>query len=214
MSNSRLFKSTIDDQDYLHLQLAHNVYKIEYELYGDDNSLHKGIHINKGGSCCISFPVKSEVQYFIKFMALIKESHLSLFHDSSRTKYKKERVEFTKFYKVGEPLEKEEEEAEEEEAEEENVYTNIEKAGLDFSTFFENSIDDNDNDNDSDSESTSHKLVSLFRNIRENVTDYDLGDTESETIGDIESVEVKSDQYSEADDKLINLTNILAAEEA
>jgi hypothetical protein len=213
MSNNRLFKSTIDDQDYLHLQLAHNVYKIEYELYGDDNSLHKGIHINKGGSCCLSFPVKSEVQYFIKFMALIKESHLSLFHDSSRTKYKKERIEFTKFYKVDEPLEKKEEEIVEE-AEEENIYTNIEKAGLDFSTFFENSIADNE------SESTSHKLVSLFRNVREDVTDYDLGedsDTESETIGDIESVEVKSDksnQYSEADDKLINLTNILAAEEA
>lgn len=213
MSNNRLFKSTIDDQDYLHLQLAHNVYKIEYELYGDDNSLHKGIHINKGGSCCLSFPVKSEVQYFIKFMALIKESHLSLFHDSSRTKYKKERIEFTKFYKVDEPLEKKEEEIVEE-AEEENIYTNIEKAGLDFSTFFENSIADNE------SESTSHKLVSLFRNVREDVTDYDLGedsDTESETIGDIESVEVKSDksnQYSEANDKLINLTNILAAEEA
>lgn len=193
MSHCRLFKSTIDDQNYLHLQLAHNVYKIDYELYGNDSSLYKGIHINKGGECCLTFPVQHNVQYFIKFIAIIKESHLSLFHDSSRKKYKKERVEFTKFYKVGESLDKEREgakgqegtEGQEGDDEEDNIYTNIEKAGLDFTTFFENSMTDNE------SETGSHKLVSLFKNVRNEVDVYDL-EVDSDTDNDTESIEIKS----------------------
>lgn len=203
MSHNKLFKSVIDDQDYLHLQLAHNVYKIDYELYGDDSSFYKGIHINKEGACCLTFPVKNNVQYFIKFTALIKDSHLSLFNDSSRKKYKKKRVEFTKFYKVGESLDKERDSYEDGEGreEEDNIYTNIEKAGLDFTNFFENSKADNE------SEAGSNKLVSLFRNVRDEVDVYDLedvSDSDNETINDSESIEIKS----------IQDTSNLAAEEA
>lgn len=207
MSHSRLFQSTIDDQDYLHLQLAHNIHKIDYELHGDDNSLYKGIHVSKDGNCCLSFPVKKEVQYFIKFTAFISENHLSLFRNGSRKKCKRERVEFKKFYKVGESLEKSEEDKE---VEEDNVYTDIEKAGLnfnglDFTTFLENGMEDNE------SESTSHKLVSLFRNVRDDADEYDLkseSESDNETIDDVDSVEVKS--VPDIDE----LKEMLAAEEA
>lgn len=215
MSYSRLFKSSTDDQDYLHLELSHNVYKIDYELYGSDNILYKGIHINKGDYCCLTFPIKYDVQYFLKFTAIIKENHLSLFHNNIRKKSRTEKVEFTKFYKIGDKLENDEYVEEEEE---DNIYTNIQKyrgkGELDFSDFFGNDQD----------ESGSQKLVSLFRNVKNDVEDYDLADdnqsdgeedndndneTNSRSESESGSGSVSESGSRSGSEKIIDLTNDL-----
>lgn len=136
MSKHKLFTSIVGDQKYLHIQLDHNVNRVEYNMYGDDNTTQKGVHSKKEGSCCISFPVKEDVQYFIRLISTIQKNQLSLTYNRQQRKSKYERIEFTKFYRIEDSAAEEDEDVEDQE--EETVYTNIQKPGFDFSPFLEN----------------------------------------------------------------------------